>query len=100
MHFYRDHIYPRLVSILGNPKPIREVRQRIIPWAQGTVLEIGAGSGANFAHYDPAKVRKLYALVREVRIVACRGPSVVVHLNRLARLRPRYLVRESAGRSA
>jgi len=62
MHFYRDHIYPRLVSILGNPKPIREVRQRIIPWAQGTVLEIGAGSGANFAHYDPAKVRKLYAL--------------------------------------
>jgi SAM-dependent methyltransferase len=30
--------------------------------AQGDVLEIGAGSGANFLHYDPAKVRTLYAL--------------------------------------
>jgi ubiquinone/menaquinone biosynthesis C-methylase UbiE len=26
------------------------------------VLEIGVGSGANFMHYDPAKVSKLYAL--------------------------------------
>lgn len=30
--------------------------------AQGTVLEIGVGSGANFVHYDPARVSKLYAL--------------------------------------
>jgi hypothetical protein len=43
--FYRDHIYPRLVSNLGDPEPIREVRQQIIPWAQGEVLEIGVGSG-------------------------------------------------------
>jgi ubiquinone/menaquinone biosynthesis C-methylase UbiE len=60
--FYRDHIYPHLISMLGNPPPIRKVRQRIIPWAQGKVLEIGVGSGANFVHYDPAKVSKLYAL--------------------------------------
>jgi ubiquinone/menaquinone biosynthesis C-methylase UbiE len=62
MPFYRDQIYPHLVRRLGNPKPIHEVRQRIIPLAQGKVLEIGVGSGANFAHYDPAKVSKLYAL--------------------------------------
>jgi SAM-dependent methyltransferase len=60
--FFRNRVYPHLVSLLGNPKPIREVRQRIIPWAQGKVLEIGVGSGANFVHYDPAKVSKLYAL--------------------------------------
>jgi hypothetical protein len=29
---YRKHIYPHLVSMLGNPKPIRKVRQRIVPW--------------------------------------------------------------------
>jgi ubiquinone/menaquinone biosynthesis C-methylase UbiE len=62
MRYYRDHIYPRLVSLLGNPKPIQEVRQRVVPLAQGTVLEIGVGSGANFVHYDLTKVRKVYAL--------------------------------------
>ena len=62
MAFYRDHIYPHLVHALGNPKPIAEIRQRIIPSAQGEVLEIGVGTGVNFPHYDPTKVNKLYAL--------------------------------------
>lgn len=62
MPFYRDRVYPHLVNLLGDPPPIQEVRRRIIPLAQGDVLEIGAGSGANFLHYDPGKVRTLYAL--------------------------------------
>lgn len=62
MAFYRDHIYPHLVHALGNPKPIAEIRQRIIPSAQGEVLEIGVGTGVNFPHYDLTKVNKLYAL--------------------------------------
>jgi ubiquinone/menaquinone biosynthesis C-methylase UbiE len=62
MPFYRDYIYPHLINLLGNPQPIRKVRQQIVPLAQGKVLEIGVGSGANFVHYDPAKVSKLYAL--------------------------------------
>jgi ubiquinone/menaquinone biosynthesis C-methylase UbiE len=62
MSFYKDRVYPYLVDGLGDPPPIREIRRQIIPQAQGTVLEIGAGSGANFSHYDPTKVRKLYAL--------------------------------------
>jgi len=60
--FYRDRIYPQLVSALGDPKPIREVRRRIVPLAQGKALEIGVGPGVNFVHYDPARVSKLYAL--------------------------------------
>ncbi len=62
MSFYREHVYPHLVSMLGNPKPIAEIRKRIVPLAQGDVLEIGVGPGVNFAHYDPAKVNKVYAL--------------------------------------
>jgi len=62
MPFYRDHIYPQLINILGDPTPIQKIRQHLIPLAQGTVLEIGVGSGANFVHYDPTKVHKLYAL--------------------------------------
>src|SRR5581483_10980691 len=62
MPFYRDHVYPHLVRILGNPKPVQKIRERLVPLAQGEVLEIGVGPGVNFAHYDPAKVTKIYAL--------------------------------------
>lgn len=62
MPSYKNSIYPYLVERLGDPPPIRKIRQQIIPQAQGNVLEIGAGSGANFVHYDPARVSKLYAL--------------------------------------
>jgi SAM-dependent methyltransferase len=62
MSFYREHIYPHLVSALGNPKPIAEIRQRIVPLAHGDILEIGVGPGVNFPHYDSARVHKVYAL--------------------------------------
>jgi ubiquinone/menaquinone biosynthesis C-methylase UbiE len=62
MPLYREHIYPYLVDTLGDPAPIQKIRQQILPQAQGIVLEIGVGSGANFVHYDSAKVSKLYAL--------------------------------------
>ena len=62
MAFYRDHIYPHLLRVLGDPKPIQEVRQRVVPLAQGDVLEIGVGPGVNFVHYDVSRVKRIYAL--------------------------------------
>lgn len=62
MPFYRNRVYPHIVIALGNPKPIQKIRQQIIPLAEGTVLEVGVGQGVNFPYYDPAKVRKVYAL--------------------------------------
>ncbi len=62
MSFYRNRVYPHIVTVLGNPKPIQKIRQQLIPSAQGTVLEIGVGPGVNFAYYDPTKVSKIYAL--------------------------------------
>lgn len=62
MTFYRDRIYPRLVKALGDPEPIRNLRQQIVKQAQGTVLEVGVGPGVNFAHYDPARATKILAL--------------------------------------
>jgi SAM-dependent methyltransferase len=60
--FYREHVYPHLVSMLGNPKPIEKIREQIVPRAKGTVLEIGVGPGVNFVHYDQTRVSKVYAL--------------------------------------
>ncbi len=62
MSFYRNHVYPHLVALLGNPKPVREIRKRLVPLADGRVLEIGVGHGVNFPYYDPTKVSKVYAL--------------------------------------
>lgn len=62
MPFYRDHVYPHLVRVLGNPEPIQKIRKELVPLAQGEVLEIGVGPGVNFTHYDPARVSTVYAL--------------------------------------
>ena len=62
MPFYRNYVYPYLVDLLGDPPPIYAIRQEVIPFARGNVLEIGVGSGANFIHYDSSRVNKLYAL--------------------------------------
>ena len=62
MSFYRNRVYPHIVSVLGNPEPIHKIRQQIVPLAQGTVLEVGVGPGVNFGYYDPAKIEKVYAL--------------------------------------
>jgi SAM-dependent methyltransferase len=62
MSFYRDHIYPHIVNALGDPPPIQEIRQRIVPMATGKVLELGVGAGVNFSLYDSSRVSKLYAL--------------------------------------
>jgi ubiquinone/menaquinone biosynthesis C-methylase UbiE len=71
---YRDHIYPYLVSRMGDPKPIRDLRQKVIPLASGTVLEVGSGAGANFPYYDPARVTKLYALEPNAQMIALAEP--------------------------
>ena len=62
MPFYKDPVYPHLVSVLGNSKPIEDIRRRIVPLAQGSVLEIGVGPGVNFTHYDPARMSKVHVL--------------------------------------
>ena len=69
MPLYRDYIYPYLVDNLGNPLPIRNIRQQIIPSATGEVLEIGVGSGANFPYYDAIRLSKLYALEPNWRMI-------------------------------
>lgn len=47
---------------MGDPKPIRELRHQVIRLAEGSVLEIGVESGANFPYYDATRITKLYAL--------------------------------------
>ena len=45
-------IQPRLISIACTSKPIRRQRAKVIPKADGIVLEIGFGSGHNLPFYN------------------------------------------------
>jgi len=62
MGFYDRHILPHVIDMACGMKPIRYQRAKVVPQAQGRVLEIGIGSGLNLPFYDPAKVEKLWGL--------------------------------------
>ena len=84
MAFYKNRVYPALVSLLGNPKPAEVLREKIIPLAHGTVLEIGVGAGANFVYYDRAKVERLYALEPNqgmLRLAAARQHQLALEID-------------------
>ncbi|WP_299322813.1 class I SAM-dependent methyltransferase [Parasphingopyxis sp.] len=50
------YVVPRLIGFCCTQPPIMKRRAKVVPRAHGRVLELGAGGGANFALYDPAKV--------------------------------------------
>lgn len=62
MNLYERFLLPAFVTGACSCSPIDKQRQKIVPAAEGVVLELGFGAGLNLPHYDASKVRKLYAL--------------------------------------
>ncbi|MCP5433825.1 MAG: class I SAM-dependent methyltransferase [Alphaproteobacteria bacterium] len=62
MSFYEEHIAPAIVSAACSARPISRQRAKVVPGAQGRVLEVGFGSGLNLPYYDAARVERLFAL--------------------------------------
>jgi ubiquinone/menaquinone biosynthesis C-methylase UbiE len=62
MGLYDRYILPPLLNLACSCRPVRRQREKIVPQAQGVVLELGFGSGLNLAHYDASRVAKVYAL--------------------------------------
>jgi ubiquinone/menaquinone biosynthesis C-methylase UbiE len=61
-------IQPRLISLACTSKPIRRQRAKVIPKADGTVLEIGFGSGHNLPFYNKKNVKKIIGLEPSVNM--------------------------------
>lgn len=62
MGLWERYAVPALVSKACMSKPIMKQREKVVPLARGTVLELGCGSGTNFGFYNRADVSRLHAL--------------------------------------
>ena len=62
MGVWDRYIVPPLISCACSTKPIMKQREKIVPQAEGVVLEVGCGSGTNFHLYDPHRVQHLHAI--------------------------------------
>lgn len=62
MGFYAEHVLPHLIAVACAQKPVARQRAKVVPRAEGRVLEVGLGAGPNLAFYDPAKVERVFGL--------------------------------------
>ncbi len=61
MGFYHERILPHLINLAMRQQSLTAYRERIVPAAEGCVLEIGIGSGLNLPFYSP-KVQRVVGL--------------------------------------
>ena len=62
MGFYNKYILPKFLNCACGSKPINFQREKIVPLAEGIVLDIGIGSGFNIPFYNKSKIECLYGL--------------------------------------
>ena len=62
MGFYETYCLPSIINFACATKPIRKQREKVVPLAQGRVLEVGMGSALNLPYYDSAKIEFIWGL--------------------------------------
>jgi ubiquinone/menaquinone biosynthesis C-methylase UbiE len=77
MGLYQDHVVPVLIDLSMRQRNLTAYRHRIVPAAEGRVLEIGVGSGRNLPFYT----------VRVQRVIGLDPSSKLLSMARRALLR-------------
>jgi ubiquinone/menaquinone biosynthesis C-methylase UbiE len=62
MGFYEKVVLPRVLDLACGQEPISKQREKVVPLAEGRVLEIGMGSGLNLPFYDRSRVELVWGL--------------------------------------
>lgn len=62
MGLYERYVGPRLVNLACSLKSISEERRKVVPRAEGVVVEVGIGSGLNLPFYKSERVSQVIGL--------------------------------------
>ena len=62
MGLYSKYILPKFLNCACGTKPINHQRQKVVPLAEGKVLDIGIGSGLNIPFYKSDKIHKVIGI--------------------------------------
>jgi len=69
MGFYQDQIVPVLIDLSMRQRRFADYRRRVVPAAEGRVLEIGVGSGLNLSFYSQ-HVREVIGIEPSPKLIA------------------------------
>lgn len=85
MSFYARRVLPELIGCACRTRALTRQRAKLIPRANGEVLELGIGAGANLPFYDPVWVSGVHGVdpspeLRAKAADAPRPPGLPLHL--------------------
>ena len=83
MSFYQEHVVPHLVKLAMRNRELEPYRERVIAGAEGRVLEIGIGAGANLKCY-PASVKEIIGLEPSARLISMARHAAAQSADRIA----------------
>ncbi len=89
-NWYERHILPYLLDFACGMKAVGRQREKVVPLAEGRVLEVGIGTGLNMQYYDKSRVGKIIGL----------DPAIQLHRLALKRIDRAGLEVELVGLSA
>lgn len=83
---YDRFVLPKLLKCACSAPPMMKQRTKIVPLAEGRVLELGIGMGLNLRFYDPGKVSEVLGVdpspeLRAVAQGAERDPALKVRVD-------------------
>ena len=62
MGLYAVRVLPHVIHVACGSSEVTEQRERVVPLAEGRVLEVGMGSGLNLPFYDRDRVELVWGL--------------------------------------
>ncbi len=62
MNFYDRYCLPHFINFVCGFNAINKQREKVVPLAEGRVLEVGMGAALNLPFYDPGKVDFVWGL--------------------------------------